>query len=143
MEGQYHDSLTARELGISKDKVAKYRGTAKILLENLSFPHPYRQIDRKIIDRLKRDFEGEGCLKLTNRIPAIIDDATLDVVLHELQVGTEDFRAGSSEDPPQFALGHAQLECLHGQHRILAAEEFLCRSQKWWIVDLFSTGQRS
>jgi hypothetical protein len=135
------DSLTARELRISRDKVAKYKGTAQVPFENLSFPHPYRQIDRRIIERLKRDFEGEGCIKTTNRIPAVIDDATLSAELQKLDVESDDFRAGSSENPPLFALGSAKLECLHGQHRILAADEFLDRSKRWWVVDLFDTGQ--
>jgi hypothetical protein len=138
-----HNPLTAREQRISTDKVAKYKGTAQVAFENLSFPHPYRQIDRKIFERLKRDFEGEGCIKAANRIPAVIDDATFRAELQKLEVESKDFRAGSSEDPPLFTLGSVKLECLHGQHRILAVEEFLDRSKRWWIVDLFGTGQRT
>jgi hypothetical protein len=60
------------EQRISRDKLAKYKGTALISIAHLDFPHPSRQVDRKIIEQLKRDFEGEGCTKdePTNRIPA-------------------------------------------------------------------------
>jgi hypothetical protein len=140
MEAQAPEILTAREQRISRDKIEKYKGTARVFIEHLTFPHPCRQVDSKIVERLKRDFEGEGCLKTTNRIPAIIDDTTLQAELQKLAIDSEDFRAGSSEDPPRLSLGLVQLECLHGQHRILAAKEFLIPSQRWWIVDLYSTG---
>jgi Protein of unknown function (DUF3723) len=141
MERQNQDQLTEREQRISRDKLAKYKGTAQVPIENLDFPHPYRQIDASIIERLKRDFEGEGCIRTTNRIPAVIDGTTLQAQLQKLTLETEIFRAGSSENPPRLSLGSTKLECLHGQHRILAAREFLDASERWWIVDLFGTGQ--
>jgi hypothetical protein len=45
-------------------------------------------------------------------------------------------------------LGYAELEfppglhveCLHGQHRILAAAAVLEPEDKWWAIDLYRTG---
>jgi len=144
MESSDRESFVAIEHRISKDKLAKYKGTARVSFAHLEFPHPFRQVDRKIIEQLKRDFEGEGCIKekLTNRIPAIIHDPILQAGLEKLAISTEEFKVGSKEDPPQLHLGRdTMLECLHGQHRILAAKEFLVPSQRWWVVDLYSTGQ--
>jgi len=142
MDGSDSEFLT-REKIISRDKLAKYKGSAKVLLAHLDFPHPCRQIDRKVIERLKRDFEGEGCIRdrQTNRIPAIIEDTILQTGLEQLAINTDAFKAVSNSNPPTLDLGRdVKLECLHGQHRILAAKEFLAPSKRWWVVDLYSTG---
>jgi hypothetical protein len=136
--------MESSEQRISKDKLVKYKGTALISIAHLDFPHPCRQIDRKIIEQLKRDFEGEGCVREepTNRIPAIIEDRTLQAGLEKLVTSVNNFKATSKDDPPKLYLARdVKLECLHGQHRILAAKEFLAPSQRWWVVDLYSAGQ--
>jgi Protein of unknown function (DUF3723) len=134
--------LNAREERISADKLAKYRGSARVSIEHLEFPHPCRQIDTKVIKRLIRDFEGEGCIKETNRIPAIIDDSTLYAGLKKLAMSAESFKTVSNSAPPWLDLQpDMKVECLHGQHRILAAQQFLAASKRWWIVDFYSTGK--
>lgn len=142
MEGADQEVLTAREQRVRGDQLAKYRGSAKVWITHLDFPHPSRQIDRRVIEQLKRDFDGEGCIKdrADHRIPAIIDDSTLQEGLEKLAISTETFKASSRDNPPHLRLG-AKLECLHGQHRALAAKEHLAPSLRWWIVDLYSIGQ--
>jgi hypothetical protein len=133
--------LAAREQRISNDKRAKYRGSAQVSIEHLDFPHPCRNIDTKVIERLIRDFEGEGCIQETNRIPAIIDDSILHAGLRKLAMTPESFKADSNSAPPRLDLqSDMRVECLHGQHRILAAKQFLAPSRRWWIVDFYSTG---
>ncbi|KAH8674430.1 hypothetical protein BGZ60DRAFT_403952 [Tricladium varicosporioides] len=142
MESSDPESQVTIERRISKDKLAKYKGSALVAIAHLAFPHPCRQVDRKIIEQLKRDFEGEGCKieEPNNRIPAIIDDPTLQEVLEKLATSAETFRAASKGDPPRLQLDHnVKLECLHGQHRVLAAKEFLLPPRRWWVVDLYST----
>jgi hypothetical protein len=144
MEGSDPEILAALEQKISEDKHAKYKGTAQISIEHLDFPHPCRQVDKKIIEQLKRDFEGEGCIKdqPNNWIPAVIHDSTLQAALEKLATSTEKFKAASKEKPLQLHFPHGvKLECLHGQHRILAAKEFLDQSDLWWTVDLYDTSQ--
>lgn len=144
MDTADNEVLTAREQRVCRDKLAKYRGSAKVWITHLDFPHPSRHIDRRVIEQLKRDFEGEGCIKerADHRIPAIINDSTLQAGLKKLEISTETFKAISRDNPPQLRLeGKAKLECLHGQHRALAAKEHLVPSLRWWIVDLYSTGQ--
>lgn len=134
--------LAAREERISNDKRAKYRGSAQVSIEHLDFPHPCRHIDTKVIEQLIRDFEGEGCIKDTNRIPAIIDDSVLRAGLKKLAMSAESFKAVSNSVPPWLDLERdVRIECLHGQHRILAAKKFLKSSKRWWIVDFYSSGQ--
>ena len=112
-------------------------------IAHLDFPHPCRQINRKVIEQLKRDFEGEGCIKdeQSHRIPAIIEDSILQKGLQKLEISSETFKAVSNDDPPLLHLEQdIKLECLHGQHRVVAAKEFLPAPKRWWIVDLYSTG---
>jgi hypothetical protein len=53
---------------------------------------------------LIRDFEGEGCIKETNRIPAIIDDSTLHAALKKLAMSAESFKTVSNSAPPWLDL---------------------------------------
>ncbi|KAG9232708.1 hypothetical protein BJ875DRAFT_380121 [Amylocarpus encephaloides] len=133
--------IHGKEHIIARDKLAKYKGTAKVLIAHLDFPYPLRQENRKIVKQLKRDFEGENCNKEnpTNRIPAIINESTLQVGLQKLGTSTEAFKIASTKNPPHLTLrSDIKLECLHGQYRILAAKEFLPPSEWWWILDLYS-----
>jgi hypothetical protein len=38
----------------------------------------------------------------------------------------------------EFPVG--QVQCLHGQHQLKAAEELLLLSDQWWTVDLYLDG---
>lgn len=134
--------LAARDHRVSADKHAKYRGSAQVYLEHLDFPHPCRHVDISVIEQLSRNFEGEGCMRDTNRIPAIIDDVILFAALSKLGINNEAFKAISNSAPPLFQLERdVKVECLHGQHRILAAKKFLKPKDRWWIVDFYSNGQ--
>lgn len=142
MEGSDLDLRAALERNVSVDKLAKYKGTARISIDHLYFPHSCRQPDKRIVEQLKRDFEGEGCIKdqANNRIPAIIHDSILESGLEKLAISTEAFKASSKEKPVHiYFSADVKLQCLHGQHRILAAKEFLDASDRWWTVDLYGT----
>jgi hypothetical protein len=111
-------------------------------MKHIAFPSPSRPVDKKIIKQLQRDFGGEGCLReeLSNRVPAIIDNLTLEGLLNKLGYNAETLKNKSSEPPLLSLLDGLQLECLHEQHRILAAKACLPPSQRWWVVDLYRSG---
>lgn len=134
------DTHTEREDKIAQDKLAKYKGSAQVSITHLDFPHPCRQVDRRIVEQLKKDFEGQGCMRHSNRVPAIIDDSILETALGD--INTQSFRTSSTTSPPKLHFGdNVKLECLHGQHRVLAAEEFFAPRKRWWIVDFYATGE--
>ena len=142
MEGIGYEAVTTREEGICRDELANYKGSAQVWITHLDFPHPIRQIDRRVITQLKRDFDGEGCIKTRpeHRVPAVIGESMLQEALQKLAISSETFKAISRDNPLKIDLGRgAKLECLHGQHRILAAKEYLVPSLRWWILDLYST----
>lgn len=140
MQNTGTEALSAREESILHDKLANFKGTARIAIKHLAFPHPSRQIDRKIIDQLLRDFEGEGCRpeEPDHRIPAIVDDLVLEAALEKIPMSVNAFKANSS-NAPILHLDQATLECLHGQHRVLAAQEHN-PTNRWWMVDLYGDG---
>ncbi|CZT53525.1 uncharacterized protein RSE6_15146 [Rhynchosporium secalis] len=99
------ESLAAIEQRIAIDKLAKFKGAARVSIRNLEFPHPSRQIDRKAIRQLTREFDGEGCIReeQSHRIPAVIDASTLQAALEKLSLTAETFRA-KADDPPFLEL---------------------------------------
>jgi hypothetical protein len=144
MESLSSETLTAIEQRIARDKLAKFKGAARVSIHNLDFPHPIRGIDKKAIQQLIRDFDGEGCIRAepSHRIPAVIDNSILQAALQKMKtpLTAESFKA-KADNPPILKLGSGvKLECLHGQHRVLAAKEHLPASQWWWVVDLYGTG---
>ena len=142
METSGLESLAAIEQRILNDKLAKFKGAARVMIEHLEFPHPIRQIDKKTIRQLVRDFDGEGCIREepSHRIPVIMDNSILRAALEKISLTAETFRA-SADHPPILELGgDVKVECLHGQHRVLAAKEHLPASQRWWVVEVYGTG---
>ncbi|RDL36259.1 uncharacterized protein BP5553_06871 [Venustampulla echinocandica] len=134
--------LTAKERRVVKDKHAKFKGAARVWITHLDFPNPCRQIDREHVERLKGDFQRRGCMNETpdHWIPAMIDESILQAALEKLGISASQFKATSSDKPPLLDLGIGmKLECLHGQHRIRAAEEGLDAPKRWWVVELYSS----
>ena len=59
METSSSETLIALELKIANNKLNKFKGITQILITHLNFPHPTRQIDKKIIKQLIKDFKGK------------------------------------------------------------------------------------
>jgi hypothetical protein len=103
METLSSETFTTIEQRIGSDKLAKFKGAARISIQNPDFPHPIREVDQKVIDQLIRDFDGEGCVRAepSHRIPAVIDNSMLQAALQRMktpltQYGNIRSRAGSS-----------------------------------------------
>ncbi|KAH6661740.1 hypothetical protein B0J14DRAFT_571456 [Halenospora varia] len=79
---QYH--ATKQERKPAEDQEENFRGTACVSLRRLNFKPEYlRDVDRKNIERLKRIFARQGCLRISpsNHVPAIITKQDLKVAL--------------------------------------------------------------
>ena len=135
--------LASLEQRFAEDKTLHFKGTARVGLSQLQFLDPIRPIDVKIVKTLKRNFRAGGCLQHEAgfSIPAIIDDTSLSSALTKLHLSAESFKASSAIHPAGFTLpSNLQLDCLHGQHRIRAATEFLPSGDRWWLVDIYKEG---
>jgi len=131
------------EREIFNNKSANYRGAARIHLTNLDleFPDRKRTLDEKNVNRLVRNFEFEGCLRLEaeHYVPALIDDETLIAALRES--GLEQAALLKFSEPPELPLPDGlKLKVLEGQHRLMAGSRFLLPGERDWVVDLYSAG---
>lgn len=135
--------LASLEQQFSESKTLHLKGKAKVRLSQLSFADPIRPIDRSLVDGLKRDFKSEGCLHGDSNfsIPAVIDESSLTLITQGLNISQEDFKTASILCPGKFELPeNIQLNCLHGQHRVVAASEHLSPGDRWWLVDIYGYG---
>jgi hypothetical protein len=135
--------LASLEKEFAEKKALHFRGTARVRTTQLQFLDPFRPIDQKIIDALIRDFGAEGCLQHNKdcSVPAIVTDHEYQQVLSHISLNTEEFKTKSTLQPTLYEIPiHLKLNCLHGQHRIVAANSYLPSGDRWWLVDLFSSG---
>jgi hypothetical protein len=139
---QYHTDELERKL--IEDREENFRGTVCVSLRRLIFKPEYsRDVDEKNVQRLKRIFSREGCLRLlpSNHVPAIIDERDLHAALQYSGRTLSDLLNSAQDAPPKLTLPPGyMLECIHGQHRILAALKVLEPKDEWWAVDLYLSG---
>lgn len=133
--------LVAFEQRVAEDKAAKAIGTARVRIDHLSFPNPIRGKDEKIIRKLERTFAADGCLDDQHRIPAVIDDSALQAALLKTGMDIGSLQGASGQLQNLLFPENMVLECLHGQHRILAASRYLHPDERWWTVDFYRTGE--
>jgi Protein of unknown function (DUF3723) len=122
-----------------------YLGTARIWIEALHFRRKgLREPDERHVEYLKGCFREGGCrpLEKQNHISAVVRPEVLEQVLrasgieHSALLHNQPQGYAELEFPPGL-----QVECLHGQHRVLAAAAVLEPEDKWWAVDLYRTGK--
>ncbi|GBF63945.1 hypothetical protein TMEN_6613 [Trichophyton mentagrophytes] len=124
-----------------RHKATFYRGTVKVDLRHLKFEDPKRDgvrtISQKNVERLIEVFRLEGCMRLEpeHHVPALIPQEILEDSLRNSGLEQEEIMEYAI--PKHLHLAESvRLTVLHGQHRLLAAKQFLW--DKWWVVDLYS-----
>ena len=133
------------EIRLEAEKKLKFKGTARIRLEQLHFPwNDARELNEKNVDRLKAIFQQHGCrrLEVQHHVPAIIDEERLDATIAAAGISPRALmRTQAADGYPELIFPYGQqLECLHGRHRVQAGKDFLPLRDKWWTVDLYLTG---
>ena len=104
------------------------RGYARVPLRELRFDTG-RQEDARITKRLTKIFESpRGC---QNQDPVNL----ISVVL----TGDVDLPLSESiNDAPLLDARHRQaVVCLHGRHRVLAAQNTLAARDRWWVAEVY------
>jgi hypothetical protein len=122
-----------------------YRGVAKIRIEHLQFSDGNvdgaKPLDERNIRRLMGVFYDEGCrpLEPKNRVVGVVDQQQLDRALQSSHVSQADLL--DHQIPPFLELEEGiRIRCLYGQHRVAAADRYLERWEKWWVVELYTDG---
>jgi Protein of unknown function (DUF3723) len=136
--------FSERELMVQAERCVKYRGTARVRLENLHFEwNEPRELSRKNVERLKEVFRTENIRRLEprNHIPAVVDQTDLDAAVQASELSAEKLLSNPDFDPPVLRFTpRYSLICLHGRHRIQAARETLPPTDAWWTVDFYLAG---
>jgi hypothetical protein len=136
------DLLTETERRLTTERLLKYQGTAKVDLDQISLqPLISREIDQKNVERLRDIFAKDGCqrLDLRNHVTAIVSRQHLGSACQAAGVTPEELKT-CQQQYVQLSFSRHQVQCLHGQHRLKAAEETLPPSDRWWTVDLYLDG---
>ena len=136
--------VQAEDEEFAKLQTRYYKGTARIPLSALRFGHAEaRVLSQKNVTRLKRIFHIEGCHRLDaeNQIIAVIDPIVLQEALRG--AGLDEILLRTAGEDGLFPLLETTpaVDCLHGLHRVRAAEEHLNDNDKWWTVRLYCKGK--
>ena len=121
--------------------IACYKGCARIALSSLEYGSA-RDEDAANVERLLNIF-GRGCHRYDpdHFVPVLIESQTLQQALTRLSLDASDLKY---QAPPLLCLPDGvRLRCLHGRHRLLAAEEYfevMTKEEQWWAVKLFDSG---
>ena len=106
-------------------------GFGRVQLRHLYFETGIRDFDEINVNRLKLVFKTEGCHRDNpiNFIPALVSRADLG-------------QSSNTRGPPAELLlpPDRRLLCLHGKHRILAAEAVLPLRDQWWTLAFYDEG---
>lgn len=136
------DLLTDTERQLTAERQFKYQGTAKVDLDQISLqPLMSRDIDQKNVERLREIFAKGGCqrLDIRNHVTAIVSRQDLRSACSAAGLTAEELKT-CQQQYPRLSFQGRQVQCLHGQHRLRAAEETLAPFDRWWTVDLYLDG---
>ncbi|GIZ48209.1 hypothetical protein CKM354_001127900 [Cercospora kikuchii] len=112
-----------------------FEGYARMSLSSLEYGSA-RPIDERNVERLEAIFEN-GCDRTTpaHSVPVLVDQYLLHQMLLDADLNHSDLTLRS---PPVLHLPPGpRLTCLHGRHRLLAAEEVFPASDQWWTVQFY------
>ncbi|GFF96384.1 hypothetical protein IFM53868_08512 [Aspergillus udagawae] len=140
MDGSW---LTGTELQLTRERSLKYKGTAKVYINQIvTHPSISRGLDPKNVDRLCKIFGRDRCRRLDvrNHVTAVVSRQHLEMALASAGVSTIALMTNPPDRYPLLEFPVGQVQCLHGQHRLKAAEELLPPSDQWWTVDLYLDG---
>ncbi|KAK3063451.1 hypothetical protein LTS18_000300, partial [Coniosporium uncinatum] len=117
-----------------------FAGFASVRLHDLrpdSGEPGFGLVDPKNVARLIEVFRTEGCHRRykENFVTALVGRQQLDHAL--LHNGVQHCELKNADEPPQLAFpATAPVFCIHGRHRLAAAEAFLEPTDRWWTAEL-------
>lgn len=133
----------AEDVNLDQERRRTYLGTARVRFEALHFGRRLRVPDEKHVEYLEGCFRTSGCrpLEKQNHISAKVSQEVLGEAIQASGIGHGDLLSNQTPGYVELEMPPGrQIECLHGQHRILAASRVLGPHDKWWAVDLYRSG---
>lgn len=112
-------------------------GSAKVHIQHLR-GKGIREIDNSNVKRLLAVFASDGCDRLepAYRVPVVVSNEEITSILISNSMEVTSLRGAK---PPKLTLNDtASLQCLRGQHRLAAGQEFFSEhNEQWWGVDIY------
>lgn len=134
----------AEDVNLDQERRRTYLGTARVRFEALHFGRRRLRVpDEKHVEYLEGCFRTSGCrpLEKQNHISAKVSQEVLGEAIQASGIGHGDLLSNQTPGYVELEMPPGrQIECLHGQHRILAASRVLGPHDKWWAVDLYRSG---
>ncbi|KAJ5249524.1 hypothetical protein N7524_011840 [Penicillium chrysogenum] len=131
---------TDPELQVLTERCRTYQGTAKVNISQIT-PHPSisQHMNAKNVERLCEIFDKEGCRRLDiyNHVSAVVSRQHLHEALQAGRVNAADMMTDQPSRYPRLHFSTGSIQCLHGQHRLKAGEQYLPSIDQWWTVDLY------
>ena len=112
-----------------------FRGYARLNLANIQLPTD-EDVHEADVKRLIKNFESRGCLQHDSAyaISVLVDGDSL-------AAATDSETHLASSGPTPIPHINIQAICLHGKHRIVAAQLALQDSDRWWTARLFDSSK--
>lgn len=130
------------EVRLVKERRLKFQGTARVKLNDIGHFQTTRQYDPKNVERLCGVFRETGCHRfdIQNHVTALVTRHALKRACRSAGMKARKLLQVPPDKSPVLAFLPGEISCLHGQHRLRAAEEILPPSEQWWTVDLYLDG---
>jgi hypothetical protein len=142
-----NDRLALLTGDVIEEKKARFRGIAKVPIDDLVFAPEFMPCDYNIspakVSRLKRIFRTEGCNRSepSNFILGTINQSILSEALQLSQLTLDDLQ--DSESPLMLYLPRFQyIRCANGRSRAAAVLDTPSLGT-WWTVELYAGEIRS
>lgn len=134
------DSLETLSKRLNVERNLKYKGSAKVSLESLTFPPDIGTFDSDVrvkkVRHLQRVFNIEGYDRM-NPKHFIPGDIQADVLQQALTKSNLTAAALGRKEPPMLYLPTgSNIRCPHGRSRVTALEQSK-RLDKWWTIELY------
>lgn len=126
-----------------RERRLKFKGTARIDLEDICYPQYARELDSKNVERLCGLFRETGCHRfdVQNHITAVVGHQALKRACRSAKMKVKELLHVPPEESSILRFSTGEVSCLHGRHRLKAAEEILPPNERWWTVDLYLDGK--
>lgn len=116
-----------------------FLGFARVELNHLRFSSG-RRLNEKHVQHLHNVYQQFGCHHddPIHSVPAVMNKDKLNAALCAQRISIASLPT-SGHAPPRIDFD-VHLDCLHGKHRITAAQQFLKSRDQWWIVQIYDEG---
>lgn len=130
-----------RERNVAESLHRECIGIARLDLSAFNFEKTLRERHRAIcannVNRLERIFALQGCQRFyhENFVDVAVDSSKVELAIQSSQIDRESLKG--PHNVPLLDLG--PVDCLHGLHRVRAADHFFeDEAERWWVARLYA-----